>query len=311
MHLENGKNRLGVPSRRLPWLLFVLMPCLACSQPHSLELPNSYYNALGTLDQSPSVERGYMDTMSFPWNEYSQNALTYSLVRTVYLDVQEEARLPSLVTPPANSSAQTQQELQYLLGLQESRKPEEIQRAQQIASIGSWFNIINPTDSEFLENKSQLFYIASHIGSWYNPQQFPLTTELLLKCIQDIRVTEFRLKRHFMRPRPYHLEPRIHHLVRVRSPSFPSGHTLWAFAQAYLFSEIIPERRSEFLRKADEVRWSRELLGIHYPSDNEASRIIAWHLLKAWYKNPLFISDLHKAKEEWRQKRTLSATKKS
>ena len=48
---------------------------------------------------------------------------------------------------------------------------------------------------------------------------------------------------------------------------------------------------------------SRELLGIHYPSDNEASRIIGWYLLKFWNKNPEFKADLAKAKEEWNTKK--------
>jgi acid phosphatase (class A) len=54
---------------------------------------------------------------------------------------------------------------------------------------------------------------------------------------------------------------------------------------------------------AEEVRWSRELMGIHYPSDNEASRIIGWNLLLSWYKNPLFVADLEKAKKEWKDKK--------
>jgi acid phosphatase (class A) len=38
-------------------------------------------------------------------------------------------------------------------------------------------------------------------------------------------------------------------------------------------SEIIPEKRDAFLKIAEEVRLPRELMGKHYPSDNEASRI--------------------------------------
>lgn len=77
------------------------------------------------------------------------------------------------------------------------------------------------------------------------------------------------------------------------------GHTLWAFSEAYIFGKIISEKREEFLKMAEEVRWSRELMGIHYPGDNEASRIIGWYLLKYWYNNPQFIADLEKAKIEW------------
>jgi acid phosphatase (class A) len=74
---------------------------------------------------------------------------------------------------------------------------------------------------------------------------------------------------------------------------------LWSFTEAYIYSEIIPSKRNEFIKKAEEVRWSRELMGIHYPSDNEASRVIGWYLLMFWNNNPKFITDLEKAKMEW------------
>ena len=126
-----------------------------------------------------------------------------------------------------------------------------------------------------------------------------------MNCIQDIRATEFRLKRFFKRPRPYHLEPKLQPLARIQSPSFASVHTLWAFTEAYIFSEIIIEKREQFLNAAEEVRWSRELMGIHYPSDNEASRVVGWYLLKYWYNNPQFVADLEKAKIEWKVKKDL------
>jgi acid phosphatase (class A) len=224
-------------------------------------------------------------------------------MRTYYLSQEDEAQLPGLIKFPANSSDQTRAELDYMLSLQSKRTKQEIDRANYIANIGSWPTIINPTDPDYKENRKQLFYIASSIGEWFNDENFPATTQLLLNCIQDIRVTEFRLKRHFKRPRPYHLEPRLNPLTRINSPSFASGHSLWAFTEAYIFSEIIPGKRDEFLKKADEVRWSRELMGIHYPSDNEASRVIGWYLLKYWYNNPKFVADLEKAKIEWENKK--------
>ena len=126
-----------------------------------------------------------------------------------------------------------------------------------------------------------------------------------MNCVQDIRATEFRLKRFFKRPRPYHLEPKLQPLARIQSPSFASGHTLRAFTEAYILSEIIPEKRELFLNVAEEVRWSRELMGIHYPSDNEASRVLGWYLLNYWYHNPQFVAALEKAKIEWKTKRDL------
>lgn len=267
---------------------------------HPLEPLSQHYKTLSELNPLPDGSRAWMDTIRYPWAEYGTGAQGNTLWRTVYLSAELEAMLPGLVTPPANSSEQTRAELDYLLRLQQSRTPQEVARAQYIANIGSWPNILNPEDPDFQENRKQLFYIASPVGEWYNYRNFPATTELLLNCIQDIRVTEFRLKWHFKRARPYHLEPALKPLARISSPSFASGHSLWAFSEAFLFAEIIPERRADFLKMAEEVRWSRELMGIHYPSDNEASRVISWNLLSAWSKNPAFVEALKKARKEWK-----------
>ena len=271
---------------------------------HVLEPVGKHYKTLGELNPQPNSSRVNMDTIAYPWTEYNKGALANSLMRTYYLIPEDEAKLPGLIQFPANSSDQTRAELDYLLSLQNKRTKQEIDRANFIANIGSWPNIINPADPDYKENRKQLFYIASLTGSWFNDENFPATAQLLLNCIQDIRVTEFRLKRFFKRPRLYHLEPRLNPLARINSPSFASGHTLWAFTEAYIFSEIIPEKRDEFLKLAEEVRWSRELMGIHYPSDNEASRVIGWYLLKYWYNNPQFVADLEKAKIEWAIKKS-------
>jgi acid phosphatase (class A) len=265
-----------------------------------LEPVENNYRPFSQLSALPDESRQAMDTIRFPWPEYSKGALGNALWRTVYLLPEDEAALPLLIQFPAGSSAQTRAELDYLLDLQKKRTKQQTDRAGYIANIGSWPNILNPADPDYEENRQQLYYILSTAtGKQYNYKDYPATTLLLMNCIQDIRVTEFRLKRYFKRPRPYHIDPNLHPLTRINSPSFPSGHSLWAYTEAYIFSELIPVKRNDFLQVASEVRWSRELMGIHYPSDNEASRIIGWHLLNDWYKNPQFVTDLKKARGEW------------
>jgi len=272
---------------------------------YPLEQVDKHYKTLAALSPAPNAARSNLDTVQFPWAEYSKNAMLNSLMRSYYLSEEQEEKLPFLITCPANSSDQTRGDLDYLLSLQQKRSPKEIERANYIANIGSWPGIENPTDPDFTENRKELFYIAGSMGEWFNSDNFPAITQLLLNCIQDTRATEFRLKRHFKRPRPYHLEPKLQPLMRINSPSFASGHSLWAFTQAFIFSEIIPEKREEFIQKAEEVRWSRELLGLHYPSDNEASRIISWNLLNDWYNNLQFAKDMEKARVEWATKKHL------
>jgi acid phosphatase (class A) len=287
---------------RFIFLCFVvlLMNFQLIAQVPVLEPVSETYRPFEGKNTLPNKERQALDTVQYPWLEYSKGALGNALWRTIYLSPEDEALLPGLIKLPANSSDKTKADLDYLLTLQNSRTKQEIDRAEYIANIGSWPNIENPTDPDYVENRQHLYYIINTVnGKQYNYKDYPATTAFLMNCIQDIRVTEFRLKQYFKRPRPYHLEPSLKPLTRINSPSFPSGHSLWAYTEAYLFSELTPEKRQEFIKVAAEVRWSRELMGIHYPSDNEASRIIGWHLLKYWYNNPRFIADLKKAKAEW------------
>lgn len=286
----------------LPFVsILVLVHSLQGQTIPPLEPASPAYNAISTLNSKPNENRKALDTIRYPWAEYSKGALGNALWRTAYLMAEDEEKLPGLIRFPASSSDQTKAELEYLLQLQNSRTPAEIKRAEHIAQIGSWPNIMNPTDPDYEANRQQLFYILNTVtGKENDHKKYPATTQLLLNCIQDIRVTEFRLKQYFKRPRPYHLESRLQPLARISSPSFPSGHSLWSYTEAYIFSELFPDKRQQFINAAAEVRWSRELLGIHYPSDNEASRILGWYLLKYWYNNPKFTDDLKKAKAEWR-----------
>ncbi len=284
----------------LCFLLILIVKGLHAQKMPALEPVNIIYKSLQEKNTGPNKARQSLDTVQYPWTEYSKGALGNALWRTVYLSLQDEAKLHALVTLPANSSDQTRADLDYLLQLQNNRTKKETDRAEYIANIGSWPNIVNPIDPDYEENRQQLYYIINTAtGKQHSYKDYPATTAFLMNCIQDIRVTEFRLKQHFKRPRPYHLEPALKPLTRINSPSFPSGHSLWAYTEAYIFGELVPEKRQDFIKVALEVQWSRELMGIHYPSDNEASRIIGWHLVDSWMKNPQFVADLRKAKSEW------------
>src|SRR5690349_17798272 len=96
---------------------------------HPLEPIQGRYENLSALSPEPSAERAWMDTIPFPWSEYSKTALSASFWRTYYLSPEDENKLPGLVRFPANSSAQTRAELDYLLDLQAKRSPEEVKRA--------------------------------------------------------------------------------------------------------------------------------------------------------------------------------------
>jgi acid phosphatase (class A) len=268
---------------------------------HSLEPVSEHYKELQGIRSKPNPERAWMDTIKYPPKEYG-SSLTFVLVKPRYLSEQEVKTIRDGITFPANSSDQTRKELDYLLVLQNNRTAQQKKRVEFLADIGYWPQInLLPSHNDYEQNLKDLFFEGREInGDWCTAKNFPHISKLLQGIMQDMRIMEFTVKYKLLRPRPYHLEPGLEPLTRINSPSFASGHTLWAFLQAYAWSEIIPGKRNNFIALAEEIRRSREIMGIHYPSDNEASRQIAYKMLGYYFKNEKFKKDFQEAVAEWK-----------
>lgn len=77
-------------------------------------------------------------------------------------------------------------------------------------------------------------------------------------------------KVRFARPSPYITDPTLHALNQQRFAkkfSYPSKHSVIAFAVVPLLTRLEPHRASEYRWMADEVSYSRTYAGGHYPSD--------------------------------------------
>ena len=270
---------------------------------HPLEPSKNHYASLRQLDSKPTATRADLDKIVFPASKYSSGTLIYTMITPHYLTNEQVQQLKTSIKFPANSSDQTKAELEYLLAWQAKRTQAESDRASQVlAPIGYWPHAdILKTHNRYEQNLEYLLYEGKAVmGDQVTYQNYPATTKLLRGITKDMRLMEFTVKYHLLRARPYHLEPKLEPLARISSPSFASGHTLWAYIQAFAWSELIPAKRKEFLEVAYEVGESREIMGIHYPSDEEAARVLAHRMLLAMTKNPEFIQDLEEAKKEWK-----------
>jgi acid phosphatase (class A) len=242
-----------------------------------------------------------MDTIKYPPAEYG-SSIVYLLVKPYYLSDSQVKALSESVKFPANSSDQVRKELDYMLDLQSKRTPEQVNRVEFLGNIGYWPSInLIPSHQSYDQNLKDLFFEGRELmGENINARNFPKVAELLQGVMQDMRIMEFTIKYKLLRPRPYHLESSLQPLTKINSPSFASGHTLWAFVQAFTWSEIAPEKGKAFINLAEEIRRSREIMGIHYPSDNEASRQVAYKMLQYYLSNDAFKKDLKEAIAEWR-----------
>jgi acid phosphatase (class A) len=286
--------------KKLILLVLFAVGGVAYAQQFKLAEVNEHYKTLQEFSGSSNISRAWMDTIKYPPAEYG-SSLVYVLVKPFYLTDVQVKSLSESVKFPANSSDQVRKELDYMIDLQAKRTPEQIKRVEYLANV-AYFPSVNllPSHKSYEQNLRDLFFEGRELmGENVNAANFPKLSKLLQGIMHDMRVMEFTIKYKLLRPRPYHLEPKLQPLAKINSPSFASGHTLWAFLQAFTWSEVAPEKQKEFIALAEEIRRSREIMGIHYPSDNEASRQVAYKMLQYYFKNDNFKKDLNEAISEW------------
>lgn len=269
---------------------------------HPLEPSKNHYAELQKLNATPNSDRSAMDAFSFMPEQYNSVALAYTLMTPAYLTADQVDELKKGVDFPANSSDQTRAELDFLLAWQKKRTSEQIYRTSKVlAPIGYWPHVNVKIDHKgYKKNVKDLMFEGREIlGEHCTAENYPATFTLLQGVTKDMRIMEFTVKYHLLRARPYVLETKLEPLQIMGSPSFASGHTLWAYIQAFIWSELVPGKRQQFLNLAYEIGESREIMGIHYPSDEEAARVLAHEMLMAMWSNPRFQTDLKAAKAEW------------
>jgi acid phosphatase (class A) len=83
----------------------------------------------------------------------------------------------------------------------------------------------------------------------------------------------------------------------VRGFSYPSGHAAYSRLFALILSELQPERKSEFMARADQAALNRVIGGVHYPTDIEAGKKLAEDIFADLRKNPDFRRDLEILKQ--------------
>lgn len=289
----------------LPLFVSILLTIsiASCSSPNNLEIaiptlerieqtPQAHYKELGALPKQKEPESTALDAIKFPNKAHN---IIIKIISPAYLDRKEISALTNQMQPPANSSKQTRAELDFLLELQETRTEEQVAEALRMHEI-VYFPILG------MRADKDLFFEAFEIyGADFNPNDYPKTRTLLGNIMREMRIAEFTAKNHFLRARPRQLEANLAPLKKMSSSSFASGHTLWAYMQAYLMGALIPEKRDEFLDLAYKIGFTREILGVHYPSDEEAARKLANQLLAKMWEKPTFMKDFQAAQLEWKK----------
>lgn len=115
-------------------------------------------------------------------------------------------------------------------------------------------------------------------------------TELIDSIINNIDTVLLNLKYKFKRARPFQIAPHLDYIISViqtdthQTPAYPSGHQGQGAIVAEVLSSMYPEHKTEFSKLAELVGKARVMQGVHYPSDNEVSMMLArvlWENIKS------------------------------
>jgi hypothetical protein len=105
---------------------------------------------------------------------------------------------------------------------------------------------------------------------------------------EDVGALIMKLKRHYNRPRPFQvahyaqLDFHPFQTITGNSPAFPSGHACQAHFATMIIAHQYPEKKKELYQLGQSIADTRLVLGVHYPSDNKAGKLIATKL----FENP-------------------------
>lgn len=257
-----------------------------------------HYRQLSAFSATPKSASEEIDRQKFITDK---ETIERRLSRKPYYLVDVKLEDFEIPDPPANSSQQTRAEINYLLRLQNNRTEEDIRSSLYMANV--YYNLsVKPGDSTYAAFRRNLFHIGRSIGTWFNPENLPVTADLIANTWRDASYFIWAMKIKYARIRPYIIEPDLDNLQETDWAAYPSGHAANSYINAYIYQELAPEFADVFLKDAYDMAHSREILGVHYPSDSESARIFARQFVNKLFQNERFLTDFARAKQEWKEK---------
>ena len=211
-----------------------------------------------------------------------------------YIPYIPEDKMPDVVqivpAPPADPSPGFDYDiLRYMWGKQQRRDPERLAMAVRDAV---W------------SMDTTLAILSEPFGLKISKEGTPAIYELLTRGITTIENIRFRPKAYYFRIRPfaYFKEPSIFPQDDewlATEGSYPSGHTIRAWACALLMAQINPSAAEAVFARAWQSGESRVISGCHWQSDVDASRPVAGIGYSRLQTSPEFQRDLSRACAEF------------
>ena len=180
--------------------------------------------------------------------------------------------------PPSNSSIITKQELKILQS----------------------YEVYRNDAKEFMELVDTKLF--KPFKDYYKKHDLPLKDLEECKLLRDqFAPIVLQLKIHYNRPRPQKLSKvltffrqanfNVYPLKTAETPSYPSGHaTEGRFISLFLADKVPFEHKGNIKRIGDDIGNSRQIAGVHYPSDTEFGHQLAGAFY-SYYKDVLGLKE--------------------
>ena len=260
-----------------------------------------HYEKLARLDPLPSVPDLPLDQQRF-----ASNAAFVEKVRNLKAEFiripLDEIKLPPC---PANSSRQTRAEIDYLppagAANRRRRQTRALLRTLRLQHNDEAYRsgLCCESGQSFLRRAFHRNLVQRQKPAAYRSAS---RTNVARRELSHV----WSLKFKYARIRPWVIDPKVKNLDDANWAAFPSGHSSYAHILAYLYSELAPEFSDIFLADASAIAHSREIIGLHYPSDSEAGRVFARQFVNALLQDDKFKTEFDKVREEWRHVRAES-----
>jgi acid phosphatase (class A) len=155
--------------------------------------------------------------------------------------------------------------------------------------------------SALADAQLSVFRFADVIGPGFKPENLPFTSKFFERVSSDQAQAVRVAKAYFNRPRPFAIDAEIKPVEHLAAnASYPSGHATFAYVDAIILADMLPEKATAIFARADAYAHNRVIEGVHYPTDLEAGRISAAVIDNVLLHDAHFMADYEKARAEVR-----------
>ena len=132
--------------------------------------------------------------------------------------------------------------------------------------------------------------------------KLPATMALLGEVQRETEIVIDAAKLKFNQPRPFVIDPSIPHCGKGENPlkGYPSGHAGFAWSVGWALAQLDPDHATAVLTRAADYGLSREICGVHFHVDTEASRAIGMFVADRMLADPRLAKRLAAVRAELR-----------